>query len=282
MHRQEPGQGMETRALWKGFLTIEQLSCAVALYSAVSVSERISFHVVNRKTGNRVRREYADEQTGKVVERGDQVKGYETTKGQYLVLEPDEIAAVVPESDKTLKVEAFIPCNEVDTVYFDKPYFLAPADEVAEEAFAVIREGLRDRNVVALARSVLFRRVRTLLIRPQAQGLTANTLHFDYEVRAADAAFADIPAMHIKGEMLDLARHIIETKAGKFDPAGFDDRYDAALAELVKAKMEGRKIEPPKRAREGGVIDLMDALRKSAAATRQGAAKSAAPRRKAS
>ncbi|MGP2492993.1 MULTISPECIES: non-homologous end joining protein Ku [Phyllobacteriaceae] len=273
---------METRALWKGFLTIEQLSCAVALYSAVSVSERISFHVVNRKTGNRVRREYADEQTGKVVERGDQVKGYETTKGQYLVLEPDEIAAVVPESDKTLKVEAFIPCNEVDTVYFDKPYFLAPADEVAEEAFAVIREGLRDRNVVALARSVLFRRVRTLLIRPQAQGLTANTLHFDYEVRAADAAFADIPAMHIKGEMLDLARHIIETKAGKFDPAGFDDRYDAALAELVKAKMEGRKIEPPKRAREGGVIDLMDALRKSAAATRQGAAKSAAPRRKAS
>lgn len=272
---------METRALWKGFLTIGQLSCAVALYSAVSVSERISFHVVNRKTGNRVRREYADEQTGKVVEREDQVKGYETTKGRYVVLEPDEIAAVVPESDKTLKVEAFIPCAEVDTVYFDKPYFLAPGDEVAEEAFAVIRDGLRDRKVAALARSVLFRRVRTLLIRPQGRGLTANTLHFDYEVRAADAAFADIPSMRIKGEMLDLARHIIETKAGSFDPARFDDRYDAALAELVKAKAEGRRIEPPKRPREDVVVDLMDALRQSAAAAKS-PTKTTAPGRKAS
>ncbi|MBX9464383.1 MAG: Ku protein [Aquamicrobium sp.] len=257
---------MATRALWKGHLSIGELSCAVALYAAATTSDRVSFHIVNRKTGNRVRREYVDEETGKPVDRDDQVKGYETSKGSYVLLEPDEIAAAVPESDKTLAVESFVPCDEVDTVYFDKPYFVAPADEAAEEAFAVMREGMRKKKVVALARAVLFRRVRTLLIRPRGCGFLANTLNFDYEVRAADDAFDAVPEMKIKGEMLDLAKHIIDTKSGTFDPSAFDDRYDAALAELVKAKAEGREIEKPKRKREGKVIDLMEALRESAAA----------------
>lgn len=261
---------MATRALWKGHLSVGELSCAVALYAAATTSDRVSFHIVNRKTGNRVRREYVDEETGKPVDRDDQVKGYETSKGNYVLLEPDEIAAAVPESDKTLAVESFVPCDEVDTVYFDKPYFVAPADEAAEEAFAVMREGMRKKKVVALARAVLFRRVRTLLIRPRGCGLLANTLNFDYEVRAADDAFDAVPEMKIKGEMLDLAKHIIDTKSGTFDPSAFDDRYDAALAELVKAKAEGREIEKPKRKREGKVIDLMEALRESAAAAGKG------------
>jgi DNA end-binding protein Ku len=261
---------MATRALWKGHLSVGELSCAVALYAAATTSARVSFHIVNRKTGNRVRREYVDEETGKPVDRDDQVKGYETSKGNYVLLEPDEIAAAVPESDKTLAVESFVPCDDVDTVYFDKPYFVAPADEAAEEAFAVMREGMRKKKVVALARAVLFRRVRTLLIRPRGCGLLANTLNFDYEVRAADDAFDAVPEMKIKGEMLDLAKHIIDTKSGTFDPSAFDDRYDAALAELVKAKAEGREIEKPKRKREGKVIDLMEALRESAAASGKG------------
>ncbi len=261
---------MATRALWKGHLSIGELSCAVALYAAATTSDRVSFHIVNRKTGNRVRREYVDEETGKPVDRDDQVKGYETSKGNYVLLEPDEIAAAVPESDKTLAVESFVACDDVDTVYFDKPYFVAPADEAAEEAFAVMREGMRKKKVVALARAVLFRRVRTLLIRPRGCGLLANTLNFDYEVRAADDAFDAVPEMKIKGEMLDLAKHIIDTKSGTFDPSAFDDRYDAALAELVKAKAEGREIEKPKRKREGKVIDLMEALRESAAAAGKG------------
>lgn len=261
---------MATRALWKGHLSIGELSCAVALYAAATTSDRVSFHIVNRKTGNRVRREYVDEETGKPVDRDDQVKGYETSKGNYVLLEPDEIAAAVPESDKTLAVESFVLCDDVDTVYFDKPYFVAPADEAAEEAFAVMREGMRKKKVVALARAVLFRRVRTLLIRPRGCGLLANTLNFDYEVRAADDAFDAVPEMKIKGEMLDLAKHIIDTKSGTFDPSAFDDRYDAALAELVKAKAEGREIEKPKRKREGKVIDLMEALRESAAAAGKG------------
>lgn len=266
---------MAPRAIWKGHLGIGDLSCAVALYAAASTSERISFHIVNRRTGNRVRRDYVDEQTGRSVARDDQVRGYETAKGSYVVLEPAEIAAAVPEGDKTLAVEEFIACADVDTVYFDKPYFVAPADEAAEGAFAVIREGMRQKNVAALARAVLFRRVRTVLLRPRGCGLLANTLNFDYEVRPAAKAFESVPDLRIKGEMLDLATHIIKTKTASFDPAAFEDRYDAALAELVRAKTEGRPVRKPKR--ESKVIDLMEALRESAAAT--GKAKSTGPKK---
>lgn len=272
------------RAIWKGHLSVGELSCAVALYAAATTSDRISFNVVNRKTGNRVRREYVDEQTGDAVGRDEQVKGYETARNSYIILEPDEIAAAVPQGDKTLSVESFIDCDDVDTAYFDKPYYITPADEEAEAAFAVMREGMRRKKVAALARAVLFRRVRRVLIRPRGCGMFASTLHFDYEVRQAEEAFDNVPDVRIKGEMLDLARHIIETKRGAFDPSTFDDRYDAALAELVKAKADGRAIEKPKKKAEGKVIDLMQALRDSAAAAGKGARKpaKAAPRRKAS
>ena len=278
---------MAARAIWKGHLSVGELSCAVALYAAATTSDRVSFHIVNKKTGNRVRREYIDEQTEKPVEREDQVKGYETSKNNYIILEPGEIAAAVPEGDKVLAVESFIPCSDVDTLYFDKPYFIKPADEESEAAFAVIREGMRKKKVAALARAVLFRRVRTVLIQPRGCGFLADTLHFDYEVVPAETAFKTVPDLRIKGEMLELARHIIDTKRGSFDPSRFDDRYDAALAELVRAKAEGREIEKPKKKAEGKVIDLMQALRDSAAAATKGAsAKSkkptSTPRRKAS
>lgn len=259
---------MALRANWKGVLKIGEVTCPVALYTAASTSDRIAFHTLNRRTGNRVRRQFIDSETGKPVARDDQVKGYETAPGEYVILQPDEIAAAVPQSDKILNVNAFITCADVDTVYFDKPYYLTPADPTAAEAYALIREGLRGRQVAALARTVLFRRLRTVLIRAEGKGLIATTLNFEHEVRAASDAFADIPALKIKGEMLDLARHIIDTKMGRFDPAKFDDRYDAALAELVRAKAEGRKITPPKARAEGKVVDLMEALRESAAAAK--------------
>lgn len=257
---------MTARAIWKGHLSVGELSCGIALYSAATTSERISFHYVNRRSGNRLRREFVDEATGKPVERDDQVKGYETAKDAYVVLEPDDIADAVPKGDKTLEICEFIACDDVDTVYFDKPYFLKPADEADEEAFALIREGMRTKKVAALARAVLFRRVRSMLIRPRGCGLLGHTLHFDYEVRAAGEAFNDIADIAITGEMRSLAKHIIETKTGSFDPAAFDDRYDAALAELVKAKAEGREIPKPKAQDEAKVVDLMEALRESAAA----------------
>ena len=281
---------MAPRANWKGFLKIAEVTCPVALYTAASTAERIVFHTINRATGNRVRRQFVDSETGKPVEKEDQVKGYEIGSGDYVVLEPEEVAAAVPNSDKTLSVEAFIGRDDIDDVYFDKPYYLSPTDRHAEETFVLIRDGLKAKKVAALARTVLFRRVRTLLIQAHGAGLVATTLNFDYEVRSAEDAFHDVPDMTIKGEMLELAEHIINTKKGKFDPSTFKDRYEAALADLVKAKLEGRKIEIRKEPKRDKVIDLMAALResaamaakKSASKSRASAAKSAAPRRKAS
>ncbi|MDF2809161.1 MAG: Ku78, Ku70 and Ku80 are 70kDa and 80kDa subunit of the Lupus Ku autoantigen [Microvirga sp.] len=255
---------MAPRANWKGYLKIAELTCPVALYTAASTSDRITFHTINRATGHRVQRQFVDTDTGRPVDKEDQVKGYEVGQGDYVMLEPEEVAAAVPESDKKLDVSAFIPCADIDDVYFDKPYYLAPADKTATEAFILIRDGLRKRKVAAIAEAVLFRRVRTLLIRAHGDGLIANTLNFDYEVRSAKEAFDGIPDMKIEGEMLDLARHIIETKQGTFDPSAYEDRYEAALAELVKAKLEGKTIEIRKAPRREKVVDLMAALRESA------------------
>ncbi|MGE0232525.1 MAG: Ku protein [Flavobacteriaceae bacterium] len=279
---------MAPRAIWKGHLQISELSCPVALYAAASSAERISLHMVNRKTGHRLHRQFVDEETGEPVDKDDQVKGFETDKEDFILLEPEEIEAAVPESDKTLDVEAFIACGDVETVYFDRPYYVAPATEAAETAFAVVREGMRKTNVAAIARAVLFRRVRTVLIRAQGRGLVATTLNHDYEVRSASDIFDDVPEIRIGKEMMDLAKHIIGTKAGEFDPATFDDRYDAALAELVKAKAAGKKLPVARAKREEKVVDLMDALRRSAqaegkrAGKKKSAGKAASSRRKAS
>ncbi len=277
---------MAPRANWKGFLKVAELTCPVALYTAASTSERIAFHTLNRATGHRVQRQFIDTDTGKPVEREDQVKGYEVGSGEYIVLEPEEVAAAVPESDKTLAVEAFIPYDELDHIYFDKPYYLTPSDKLGQEAFALIRDGLKARQVAALAQTVLFRRVRTLLIRAEDSGLIATTLNFDYEVRSAKDAFSDVPDMKIKGEMLDLAKHIIETKHGTFDPSEYKDRYEAALTELVKAKLEGKPIPARKPAKSEKVVDLMQALRESAGLAKKPAAtkraKTEPARRKAS
>jgi DNA end-binding protein Ku len=277
---------MALRAQWKGFLKFGEVSCPVALYTATSTSERISFHTLNRATGNRVKREFIDSETDKAVPREDQIKGYEISKGDYIALEPEEIAAAIPESDKVLRVEAFLACSDIDDVYFDRPYYLAPSTRASEDAFALIREGMRKKKVAAIAQTVLFRRLRTLLIRAHDKGLIATTLNFDYEVRSAEDAFGDVPEMKIKGEMLDLAEHIINTKQGTFDAGEFDDRYEAALTELVKAKIEGKAIPKRKTPKVTKVTDLMEALRQSASMSsdktkpKQMAAKSGAARRK--
>ncbi|MBR0646529.1 non-homologous end joining protein Ku [Plastoroseomonas hellenica] len=259
---------MALRASWRGFLKVAEVTCPVALHAAVSTSERIALHSLNRETGHRLRRRYVDGSTGNPVPTEEQVKGYEIAQDEFVMLEPEEVAAAVPDADKTLSVQSFIACDSVDNVYFDRPYYLTPGDRHAEDAFGLIREAMRGQGVAALARTVLFRRVRTLLIRPHDAGLIATTLNFDYEVRSAADAFSDVPDMRIKGEMLDLAKHIIASKRGKFDPSEFDDRYEAALAELVKAKIEGRPIETKRAARPANVVNLLDALRESAGVKR--------------
>lgn len=251
------------RANWKGFIKFGEVAVAVALYTAASSSERIAFNTLNRATGNRIRREFVDSETGDVVERDKQVKGYEVENGDYVVLEPEEVVAALPGSDKTLKIEAFVPCNEIDDVYFDKPYYLTP-DKMGVDAFKLLRDGMRQAKVAALARTVLFRRFRTVLIRPHGNGLIGTTLNFDYEVRSSEEAFDELPNMKIEGEMLDLAKHIIKTKKGSFDAKAFDDRYEEAVAELVKAKIEGRPLPKKKAPAPTKTSDLLQALRESA------------------
>lgn len=255
---------MATRASWKGHLKIDELSCAVGLYSAVSSSDRISLNIVNRKTHNRVERQFVDSETGKPVAREDQVKGYRLEDGDYIIVESDELASIIPDSDKTITVKSFISDEDIDKLYFDKPYYLAPGDGAAEGVMGLIAETLRIGKVAALAHAVLFRRYRTLLVRPHEDGLIATMLSFEYEVRSAADAFKDIPEVKATAEMLDLANHIISTKRGTFEPADYEDRYEAALVELVKAKVEGKPIPKPRPAAEGKVIDLMQALRESA------------------
>lgn len=260
---------MALRASWKGFLTIGALSCRVGLYAAASTSERISLHLVNRKTGHRLRRQYVDEETGKPVEAGEQVKGYEVSKGEYVTVEPDELADVVPESTRTIAVDTFLSCGEIDTVYLDRPYFLAAVDGPSADVLALLAAGMVDRKVAALGEAVLFRRVRRLLIRPSGEDgmLVASTLNFDYEVRAADEVFEAVPETRTAGEMLELATHIIRSKPGTFDPTAVDDRYESALAALVRAKMEGKPLPKPAPRKEEKVVNLLDALRMSADAS---------------
>ncbi len=272
---------MAPRANWKGVLKVAEVVCPVALYTAASTSDRVAFHLINRATGHRIRREFVDSKTGKPVAREEQVRGYENGKNDYIILEPEELAAAIPESDKTLDVQAFVGLDDFDDVYLDTPYYLAPSDAVGAETFAVLRGGMQAEKVAAIARTVLHRRVRTLLIRAYDSGMVATTLCFDYEARPAKAAFENISDAKIKGEMLDLAKHIIDTKRGKFDPSKFDDRYENALAELIKAKAAGKKIVAPARPKPGKVIDLMAALRESAGSAAKPPPKRAAPKRKA-
>ncbi|MBY5494640.1 Ku protein [Rhizobium leguminosarum bv. viciae] len=251
------------RAQWKGFLKFGEVSCGVALYTAASTSDRITFNTINKATGNRVNRIFIDSETEDPVPKEAQTKGFEIENGQYIIIDPEEVSAAIPESNKTLDIEAFIPCSDVDDVYFDKPYYLTP-DKMGGDAFAALRDAMKKSMVAAIARTVLFRRMRTVLIRPHGKGLIASTLNYDYEVRSSEKAFEEMPKLKIQGEMLDLAKHIISTKKGEFDPATFDDRYESALAELVKAKLEGKSLPKPKKVQVSKPNDLLAALRESA------------------
>ncbi|WP_179040999.1 non-homologous end joining protein Ku, partial [Rhizobium leguminosarum] len=191
------------RAQWKGFLRFGEVSCGVALYTAASTSERITFNTINKATGNRVNRIFIDSETEDPVPKEAQTKGFEIDNGQYIIIDPEEISAAMPESNKTLEIEAFIPCSDVDDVYFDKPYYLTP-DKMGGDAFAALRDAMKKSKVAAIARTILFRRMRTVLIRPHGKGLVASTLNYDYEVRSSEKAFEEMPKLKIQGEMLDL------------------------------------------------------------------------------
>jgi DNA end-binding protein Ku len=270
------GSIMAPRANWKGYLKLSLVSCAVALFPATTRRDRVRFNVINRKSGHRVRYEVVDAVTGEEVAQEDRVKGYKVGKSSnktsdkngYVLLEDKELDEVALESTHTIEIEGFVARAEVDELYLDESHYLVPDDKVANEAFAVIREAMRDQGLVGIARVVLYRRERLLMLAPRGKGIMGTTLRYRNEVRDEHEYFDDIPNVKVPKDMLELAKHILETKRMKFDPSKFEDRYESALKQLIAAKRAGRKPPAVPAPAPSNVINLMDALRRSVAGDR--------------
>jgi DNA end-binding protein Ku len=268
------------RPYWKGYIKLALVSCPIALYTASSSSERVAFRQINKKTGNRLRQQLIDDVTREPVEAADKGRGYEYAKNSYLPIEDEEIESIEVESNHMIEIDSFVPRSEIDERYLDSPYYIGPNDPVGQEAFAVIREAMRGKDMVALGRVVLAKRERVIMLQPWEKGLLGTTLRYPYEVRDSKDYFYDIPDVKIAPDMLTLAEHILQSKETKFDPSKFVDRYEQAVIQLLEKKQQG--MPAPKAApfvAPTNVVSLMDALRRSIAEeSKAGApAKTAAP-----
>lgn len=270
---------MAARASWKGQLKVGQLSCPVSLYAATTAADKVSFHILSRRTGHRVRQRMVDEASGEEVPREAQVRGFEFEKGQYVEIEPDEIERARPANSHAIMVEKFIDPGEVPLTRFDGAHFLAPSDKVGEECFALLRDAMEGNRVAALGRVVLSTRERLMLIQPRGSGMVARTVLWPHQVRSASRLFDELPEVAVPEEMLDIAAIIVRKKRGAFNPAEFHDHYEEAMVELIRAKAEGR---PPKQVRTplpDKVVNLLDALKASARTAERPAPQPAAGRR---
>lgn len=254
---------MAPRAYWKGFLRLSLVTCPIALYPATSERDKIHFHQINRKTGNRIQYRKVDSDTGRDVDKDEIIKAYEKSEGEYIPVEPEELEAVAIESKRTIEIDQFVPRKEIDELYFANPYYIVPDGEAGAEAFAVIREAIEDESMMALGRVVFTSREHVIGLETRGKGIMGMTLRYPYEVRDEKDYFDDIPSERVSKDMLDLAKHIIKTKTGHFHPEKFEDHYEDALKELLRKKDKGEKIEAPSRPRSDNVVNLMDALRRS-------------------
>ena len=259
---------MAPRAYWKGYLKLSLVSCPIALFPATSEREKISFHQINKKTGNRIKYRKVDAESGDDVDTEDVIKGYEVGKGEYLELGPEELEAIAIESKRVIDIDEFVPKKEIDELYLNNPYYIVPDGEVGAQAFAVIREAIKQEGMVAIGKVVFTSREHVIALEPRGKGMMGVTLRYPYEVRKEEDYFDDISDEKVPKDMLELATHIVETKAGHFNPEKFDDRYEDALKELLKKKQSGQKIERPTEQAPAKVINLMDALRRSVQAER--------------
>jgi DNA end-binding protein Ku len=258
---------MAPRSNWKGFLKLSLVSCSVALYPASSSSSRVRFNTLNRKTGNRLKRQFIDAETGDVVETEDQVKGYPVDRDHYLPIEESDLDEIRIESSHAIDIEKFVPRSEIDPRYMDTPYYIAPTEKVGEEAFVVIRDAMREEGVVGLGRVVISRRERIIMVEPWEKGLLGTVLRYAYEVRGDEAYFEEVPDLKLDADLKEMAKLIIKRKSGHFDPVEFKDRYEDAVVEMVREKQSGMKPRPAKSAPSGGnVINLVEALKRSLAA----------------
>ena len=263
---------MAPRANWKGFLRLSLVTCPVALYPATSESEKVSFNQLNRKTGHRIKYAKVDADTGEEVANEDIVKGYKVDTDTFIEVTKEELENVALESTRTIEIDEFVDRSEIDPRYLIRPYYLRPDGKVGHDAFAVIRETIREMNKVAIGRVVLTNREHIIALEPMDKGLMGTLLRYPYEVRCEKEYFDDIQDVKVTKDMLDLARHIVKQKAGSFEPDKFEDQYETALVDLINQKRNGMPTTAKAAPKSGGnVINLMDALKRSLASEKQAA-----------
>jgi DNA end-binding protein Ku len=256
---------MAPRANWKGFLRLSLVTCPVALYPATSDSEKISFNQINRNTGHRIKYVKVDADTGEEVPTEDIMKGYKVDTDTYIEVSKDELENIALESTRTIDINEFVPKSDIDPRYLIRPYYLVPDGKVGHDAFAVIRETIRSMDMVAIGRVVLTSREHIIALEPLSNGLMGTLLRYPYEVRDEKEYFDEIQDVKVTKDMLDLAKHIVTSKAADFEPEKFEDHYEEALTELINAKRNGKTVGPKPRPKGENVVDLMDALKKSIA-----------------
>jgi DNA end-binding protein Ku len=267
---------MAPRANWKGFLRLSLVTCPVALYPATSESEKISFNQLNRRTGHRIKYLKVDTDTGEEVPNEDIVKGYQLEKDQFIEVTKEELEEVALESTRTIEIDEFVEKSEIDPRYLIRPYYLRPDGKIGHDAFAVIRETIREMDKVAIGRVVLTNREHIIALEPLDKGLVGTLLRYPYEVRSENEYFDEIQDVKVTKDMLDLAKHIVNQKSGNFEPEKFEDHYETALVDLINQKRAGKTIRPKERPKGENVVDLMEALRRSVGGA---AAESNAPKK---
>jgi DNA end-binding protein Ku len=263
---------MAYRPTWQGHLKLSLVTCPVALYTATNSAGDVHFNLINPKTNNRIKMITTDPDTGP-IDRSELVKGYEVSKGEYILLTNDEINSVKLESTKTIDIERFVPADEIDRLYWDNPYYLAPDGKLAQEAFGVIRTAMEKSGQIALGRVVIGTRERILALEPRDKGILAYTIRTDAEVRKPDEIFGGISDKAADPAMIAIAEKIIEQQEGPFDPSKFVDRYEEALKALIEDKKKGHKPAKVAEPDDTNVVDLMSALRASLGAKGKAPAK---------
>lgn len=256
---------MAQRTFWKGYLKLSLVTCPVAMMPARSQSEKVRFHTLNRKTGNRIQSRFVDAVTGKPVADEDEVRGYPKDDDEYVMLEEDELDGVALESTRTIDIEVFAPRSSVGWIWYDAPHYLVPDGKVGEEAFSVIREAMKATKTVGISRVVLYRRERAVLLEPRDNGIVLWTLRYGDEVRDEKPYFAGIKKAEPEADMKPLMEKLIKSRTKDWSPDLAEDPVQDELLSIIKAKEKGRKATKarPKPQSEGNVVSIMEALKKS-------------------
>jgi DNA end-binding protein Ku len=258
---------MAPRPFWKGYLKLSLVTCPVAMTPATSDNEKVRFHTLNRKTGNRVLSQYVDAVSGKPVDEDDEVKGYQRGEDDYVVLEDEEIEAVGLESTRTIDIDMFTPADSIDWIWYDTPHYLTPDDPVGEEAFSVIRDAMEATGMVGISRLVMYRRERAVLLEPRGKGIVLWTLRYGDEVRDPEAYFGNIDKKSGDPKLMELVKKLIDERTKPWQPKMIDDPVQDRLLDIIASKKKGKK-RPEKTAKAepetpSNVINIMDALRRS-------------------